>query len=273
MGECAYAAPHFVLARETIENVRATEQMTMHKYTTAEATKQIARISATFVFVCTFVNIAHPEPPEEGEQRFVSLFDATTLNGWQGATEHWAADEGSLVFTWKGAARSKEELLGLKLMSTRQYSDFILRFDCKLPKVSNNGVAIRAPLEGDPAFVGMEIQIQDTRYYRKLRDYDVFGSVYGVVPAKTGHLEPNGQWNTEEIRCVGKHIRVTLNGIVIVDVDLDSLGGKTADGKRHPGLGRKKGHLGFLGHTARVEFRNIRIRTFPVTTRKASAHA
>ena len=69
--------------------------------------------------------------------------------------------------------------------------------------LARNGVAIRAPLEGDPAFVGMEIQIQDTYYYRKLKDYEVFGSVYGVAPAKTGHLKPNGQWNSEEIICLG----------------------------------------------------------------------
>jgi len=205
---------------------------------------------------------------EEMRQGFVSLFDGKSLAGWQGATEHWAADNGSLAFIWKGAARSKKELLGLKLMSTRKYSDFILRFDCKLPKGGNNGVAIRAPLEGDPAFVGMEIQIQDTHYYRKLKEFEVFGSVYGVAPAKVGHLKPNGQWNTEEILCQGKHVKVTLNGTVIVDVDLDSIGKKMIDGQNHPGLKREKGYIGFLGHTGRVEFRNIRIKE--LSTEKGS---
>ena len=205
---------------------------------------------------------------EKVKQGFASLFDGKSLAGWQGATEHWAAENGSLAFVWKGAARSKAELLGLKLMSTREYSDFILRFDCKLPKGSNNGVAIRAPLEGDPAFAGMEIQIQDTHYYRKLKDYEVFGSVYGVVPAKVGHLKPNGQWNREEILCRGKHVKVTLNGIVIVNIDLDSVGKRTIDGQNHPGLKREKGYIGFLGHTGRVEFRNIRIKE--LSTKKAS---
>ena len=196
------------------------------------------------------------------EQGFVPLFDGETLKGWQGATEHWAAEHGSLVFIREGAARSKKELLGLKLMSTKEYADFILRFDIKLPKESNNGVAIRAPLEGDPAFVGMEIQVQDPQYYRKLKDYEVFGSVYGVVAAKTGHLKLNGQWNTEEILCVGGRVRVTLNGTVIVDVNLGSIGAVTKDGADHPGLKRTKGHIGFCGHTGRVEYRNIRIKDF-----------
>jgi len=30
--------------------------------------------------------------------------------------------------------------------------------------------------------------------------------------------------------------------------------------KKHPGMNRAKGHIGFLGHGARVEFRNLRIK-------------
>jgi hypothetical protein len=30
--------------------------------------------------------------------------------------------------------------------------------------------------------------------------------------------------------------------------------------KKHPGLRRKSGHIGFLGHGSLVEFRNIRIK-------------
>ena len=43
------------------------------------------------------------------------------------------------------------------------------------------------------------------------------GSVYLIAPAKLGFLRPVGQWNEEEIYCRGRHIRVTLNGKVIVD--------------------------------------------------------
>ena len=32
------------------------------------------------------------------------------------------------------------------------------------------------------------------------------------------------------------------------------------DGKEHPGLFNKKGHIGFLGHGSPVKFRNIRIK-------------
>jgi hypothetical protein len=55
---------------------------------------------------------------------------------------------------------------------------------------------------------------------------------------------------------------VVVNGQTIVDADIDALT-ETADGKgldHHPGLRRRTGHIGWLGHGARVEFRNIRIK-------------
>lgn len=76
----------------------------------------------------------------------------------------------------------------------------------------------------------------DAGKLREARGYAVFGSICGVVPAKTGHLKPNGQWNTEEIFCVGRRVKVTLNGTVIVDANLDLIGKKTIDGANHPGL-------------------------------------
>lgn len=39
----------------------------------------------------------------------------------------------------------------------------------------------------------------------------------------------------------------------------------TLDQKKHPGLQRSKGHIGFLGHGDVVQFRNIRIKELPAT--------
>jgi hypothetical protein len=52
---------------------------------------------------------------------------------------------------------------------------------------------------------------------------------------------------------------VTLNGAVILDANLDDVK-DPAILKEHPGLQNKKGHIGFLGHGARVEFRNMRVK-------------
>ncbi|OHB79795.1 MAG: hypothetical protein A2Z25_03590 [Planctomycetes bacterium RBG_16_55_9] len=195
-------------------------------------------------------------PSEEG---FVSLFDGESLAGWQGGVEHWAAEDGQLVYKALTQPKRSADLPALKLMSARQYSDFILRFEFKLQPGANNGMAIRAPLEGDPAFVGMEIQIIDTDGWPgKLKPFQVHGSIYGVVAAKTGYLKPAGQWNEQEILCNDRHVKVTLNGFVIVDANLQEAG--PIDGQEHPGLRRTRGHIGFLGHTKSVAFQNIRIK-------------
>lgn len=92
----------------------------------------------------------------------------------------------------------------------------------------------------------------------RLKPFQVHGSIYGVVPARTGHLKPAGDWNSQEIVCNGRDLKVRLNGVEIVDANLDEA--SPIDGREHPGLQRKKGHIGFLGHTSGVQFRNIQIK-------------
>ncbi|MCA9081413.1 MAG: DUF1080 domain-containing protein, partial [Planctomycetaceae bacterium] len=101
----------------------------------------------------------------------------------------------------------------------------------------------------------------DAERYRNLKPYQYCGSLYGIIPAKRGHTKPAGEWNTQEIRLVGREIKVTLNGVVVVEGNLDEASTpKTIDGKNHPGLKRSTGHIGFLGHGAPVQFRNVRVR-------------
>ncbi len=117
-------------------------------------------------------------------------------------------------------------------------------------------------MEGDAAYVGTEIQIldDDADKYKALKDYQFHGSAYGVIPAKRGYLKPMGEWNSQEVYVKGDKIKVTLNGTAIVDGDLaEASKNGTLDHKEHPGLKRRSGHIGFLGHGAPLRFRNIRV--------------
>ena len=109
----------------------------------------------------------------------------------------------------------------------------------------------------------MEIQVLDSEdpVYKDLAPYQYHGSVYGIIPAKRGFLKPLGQWNYEEIYAKGNHIKVTLNGTVILDGDIkEAAKNGPLDHKAHPGLLREKGHIGFLGHGSVVKFKNIRLK-------------
>jgi hypothetical protein len=109
----------------------------------------------------------------------------------------------------------------------------------------------------------MEIQILDNTapVYATLQPYQYHGSVYGVIPARRGYLNPVSEWNYEEVYAKGTRIRVILNGTVIVDGDIaDARDNGTMDHREHPGLKNISGHIGFLGHGSIVKFRNIRIK-------------
>jgi len=195
---------------------------------------------------------AGPPTREDREEGFVPLFDGRSLDGWQGATEGYAVEDGMLVATRDSRG---------KIYTSGEYGDFILRFEFRLEPGANNGVAIRAPaVQKAPAYEGIEIQILDEASPRwaNLKPYQYHGSIYGVVPARQGQLKPAGQWNAQEITCRGRRVTVRLNGAVIVDADLDEV--EPMDGRDHPGLKRKSGHIGFLGHGDCAEFRNVRIK-------------
>ncbi len=190
------------------------------------------------------------------EGGFTPLFDGKTLDGWvlEGATgQGYLVEDGKIVCPPGG---------GGNLLTEKEYSDFILRFEFKLFEGSNNGLGIRAPRAArDVAYDGIELQIIDNtaERYKNIQPWQKHGSLYHVFPARTGFLKPVGQWNAQEVTVRGTRIQVILNGTVILDVDTDDVTDPEILAQ-HPGLKRRSGHLGFLGHNEPVEFRNIRIK-------------
>ncbi|WP_298860042.1 DUF1080 domain-containing protein [uncultured Gimesia sp.] len=194
---------------------------------------------------------------EHCESDFVCIFNGQNLDGWHGATTGYFAKDCMLI--------SKKESGG-NLFTNKEYKNFVLRFDFKLEPGANNGIGFHVPKDLDkksPAFAGKEIQILDDTAdkYAKLQNYQYHGSLYGTAPAKRGHLNPIGEWNSQEISVDGNKVKVTLNGTVIVDYDMaDAKKNGTLDGKDHPGLKRDTGYLALLGHGARIEFKNLRVK-------------
>jgi hypothetical protein len=193
---------------------------------------------------------------EEKADGFVAIFNGKNLDNWVGnKSSYIVANETIEVKPGDGS--------GGNLYTEKEYSDFVLRFEFMLTPAANNGIGIRAPLTGDAAYVGMEIQVLDNTapVYADLKPYQYHGSVYGVIPAKREFLKPLGEWNYEEITAIGTHIKVILNGNVIVDGDIAGpRDNGTLDHNDHPGLKNATGHIGFLGHGSELKFRNLRIK-------------
>ncbi len=183
---------------------------------------------------------------------FVSLFDGHSLDAWQGAVNNYEVVD--------GAIRCKQGHGGT-LLTKEPYADFIFRFEFQLPPGGNNGVAVRAPLKGDPAWEAFEIQILDDGHekYANLKDYQYHGSIYGLVPAKRGYLRPTGEWNYQEVEARGSRIQVRVNGTTIVDADVSAIDLENVE--RVPkGVERTEGYVGFAGHSDPVAFRNVTIK-------------
>ena len=206
---------------------------------------------------------------EEAKEGFEVLFDGEDMSKWIGNTIDYVPMNGAICVSAKYGN-------GGNLYTEKKYSDFIFRFEfCFMKEGVNNGVGIRTPMGVDAAYEGMEIQIldHDAPIYKNLREYQVHGSVYGIIPAKRIKSPKLGTWNTEEIWVKGDRIKVTVNGEVILDGNIRKAckgnnvskdGSKTnpytVDKKNHPGLFNKSGHIGFLGHGEGLKLRNVRIK-------------
>ncbi|WP_316821372.1 family 16 glycoside hydrolase [Pedobacter gandavensis] len=194
----------------------------------------------------------------EKKEGYKVLFDGTNMHEWTGNTAAYTISDGNMEINPKPGKGS-----GGNLFSKDDYSDFVFRFEFQLTPGANNGLGIRAPLAGDAAYEGMELQIldNDAPIYKDLHVYQYHGSIYGVQAAKRGSLKPLGEWNYQEVTVKGPKIKVVLNGDVILDGDITEARKKgTVDGQNHPGLQRDKGRVGFLGHGSVVRFKNIRIK-------------
>lgn len=224
--------------------------------------KQSISILVAVAALLACVSIHAEEKPFVVEDGFVSLFDGKSLAGWTGSLPGYAVEDGNLICVAGGKGN---------LLTEAEYSDFVFKFEFKLTPGANNGLGIRCPkvAEGNLHIDGIELQILDdtAEKYKTLKPYQYHGSVYGIVPAKTGSLKPLGEWNQQEVTAKGRLVKIVVNGTTIVDADLDEATKTgTLDGTPHPGLARPKGHVGFLGHGDRVDFRRIRIKSLAELT-------
>ena len=191
---------------------------------------------------------------EHSNQGFMSVFNGKDLSGWAGATDNYEVVDGGI--------RCRKGHGGI-LHTEKEYADFVVRLEFQVPEGGNNGLAIRTPGTGNPAYTAMcELQVLDSEHpkYAKLDPRQYHGSAYGMAPAARGFLRKAGEWNFQEVTVQGSTIKVELNGNVILNTDLATITEYMANSP-HPGKDRTSGFFGFAGHNDPVAFRNIMIRT------------
>lgn len=170
------------------------------------------------------------------------------------------------VWTVKDGVLHSGEPRGSWLMSEKEYGDVILEYEFKLGERGNSGLALRAPMKGDPAFDGMELQMADFRYNPEAKDSELTGGLYRALAPSKQVYKPT-EWNSYHVELRGSRIKVLLNGEKIQDADLSAYSETV---KRHNGSDApplkdrpRKGHLGFQELSRggdHVMIRNARIK-------------
>ncbi|MDQ3459358.1 MAG: ThuA domain-containing protein, partial [Deinococcota bacterium] len=170
---------------------------------------------------------------------WVTLFDGTSLDGWQqaGPGGFTLEDDGSML-SFGG--------LGLFQYAERPFRDFILELEWREADPSDNsGVFVRFPEIGDDPWhavnEGYEIQIDDTD-----APVNVTGSIYSFQAPTKVASKPSGEWNHYCIMVTGQRYQIWLNGEKVNDFF----------GERG-----REGYIGLQNHHqgAQNAFRNIRV--------------
>lgn len=224
---------------------------------------------AALTFLSGCASSSDPDRAPGKDAAFVPLFPREGAPaGWRIGAWSDVAKPGPTGTVWlvKGGVLQPEGPRGSWLMSEKEYGDFILEYEFKLGETGNSGLALRAPMKGDPAFDGMELQMADFRYNPKAKDTELTGGLYRAL-APTKQIYRPTEWNRYHIELRGSHILVILNGEKIQDADLNL---QTTEVTRHdhtlaaPLRDRpRRGHIGFQelsrGNIPHVMIRNARI--------------
>ena len=209
-----------------------------------------------------------PSPLPAAEPQWENLFPADgvpkgfTVRAWNEVSK---PAEGNPVWKVEKGILTAGEPRGSWLLSEKEYGDFELEFEFKLGETGNSGCALRAPLHGDPAFDGIELQMADYRYNTEAKDSELTGGLYRAIAPKKQVYRPT-EWNKYHVTCKGSRIQVTLNGEQILDVDLEKepVVVKRHDGKEAPLLKDRprRGRIGFqeLSRGSSVQIRNARVK-------------
>jgi hypothetical protein len=186
----------------------------------------------------------------EWAQGFAPLFNGRDLSGWRVmGSESWSAKEGELVCSGEGHGWIRTDAL---------YRDFVLRLEYKVWKETNSGIFLRAKLEGDPAFTGMEVQVLED--YGEPPDKHSNGSLYDAVAPAVNPSKPIGEWNQVEITMWGNRLTVAENGRRLYSINLfdPALNAAQSEERKFPNRAQI-GYIGLQDHGSPVAFRNIRI--------------
>ncbi len=183
----------------------------------------------------------------EVEDNFVSLFNGENLSGWfpVGTPEAFVVKNDCIYTTGASPYPSW-------LRSEKEYENFVFRFEYQTEGWYEGGVVFHAPLDGPASKIGLKLHLRHEQQEYGARSP---GAIYDAVEPLSIANHPSGEWNTCEIECNWPRLRITLNGEVIHDLDMEK-----NEALRYR---LRRGYIGIQNLGNRAYFRNLQIRPLP----------
>ncbi|MDA1231577.1 MAG: DUF1080 domain-containing protein [Planctomycetota bacterium] len=192
---------------------------------------------------------ATPDDTQKDSDGFQTLFDGKTLEGWDGDSNVFRVEDGSII-----GGQLKEKIPhNFFLSSKEEYADFELTLEFKLTgEDTNAGVQIRSRRIPDHhEMIGYQADLGQ----------NYWGALYDESRRRKVLIAPNrdelakvlklGEWNKYRIRCEGRHIQLWINDFQTVDYT------EAEESIEQTGLIAVQIHGGPPGE---AHYRNIRIR-------------
>ncbi len=208
---------------------------------------------------------------QEKKDGWVSLFDGKTTDGWHlynkgKVASAWVVQDSTLHCRF-----DTTEVEHGDLVSDKEFENFDLKFEWKIPKEGNSGVFINVVEKPEiptawasaPEYQLLEASHPDYATSPKKRAGGMFNLFEQKNPVSP---KPVGEWNQSEIKQTGGKIEFYLNGVLTVQEDLTNQAWKdliASTGFQHfPEFGKAtKGRIGLQEWSKGISFRNIKIKT------------
>lgn len=219
-----------------------------------------------FTFILLAMLCAHIHAAEERV-----LFDGKSLEGWEGNTNHWRIEDGSIT----GEIPEGKSLGGNEFLYWKgEISDFSLQVEFRISggPSANSGIQFRSQKNPDGHAAGLQADLDDGSVWLG-RIYDEHGRALLVergarvsiapdgrkwtdtfAPADSFKtlLKPKGEWNTYSIMAWASHAEVRVNGVLVSVLDDHQIG-----------KARWSGRLAFQLHSgpgpAKIQFRSVKL--------------
>lgn len=165
----------------------------------------------------------------------VALFNGKDMSGWMPLIPNrdlgWTVKDGILTNMPKAN----------NLVSEQKFWNFDLHAEFRVGEHSNSGIGLRGRYE-----------IQILEDYGKKQNAHNNGALYSrIAPSENASRKP-GEWQTFDIRLIGRQVKVVLNGKKVVEGEIEGLTAVAIDANE-----AEPGPISLQGDHGSVEFRKL----------------